>query len=900
MADVRFRLKTAPPRLGRTAPPRKRLERRWAEINDRTAIVVTAPQGFGKTTLLAQWRRNWLERGAFVAWATLDAQDDRARFVDLLLFSLRAATGRESFALAATQNMLQANRELDALTTLLAEVALLAAPTVVILDDAHRMPQETMRELLAYLLNNAPPNLQLLIGSRRPLELQLTDLMASGRMIELDARDLRLGLDESLEVLRARFGARIGLDDAVRLHEITEGWPLGLQLAASTIERATDLHEVIGQLSARRGDMYRFFFESLLSRLPPEEAAFLVRISILEVVNAEICEAVTGRGEAAAYLERLARESPLVTEGEHRDWWRLHSMARDFLLGQFDKLPAEERRGHYERAAAWYAGHGQLQDAARHALAAGNDELAGALAAQCLFDIAREGRLAEARDWIRRLPPQAMEGDVHLQISVAWIMALGEDAGIVPSLVEQIARHPQFDDSCRFETALVIAAAGTHRDQPGLIADALRDWDHVPDRATPLHAAAWVNSQANLAYLRGDFEGARQLLAASLGSASREPGMRLALGYGDMIFGLSHLSEGNPARAIAVLRPRLELAEREVGRRTAVPAMLAGVLAAALYAHGDMDQVPEVLADRLDVIERVAVPDPIMLAYRALAETALRRGEEARALEILVALRDLGRARDLPRMSLTGLAGQVRIHAIRGRTQTAFELLAQLEAMSPVFEQPPYRAMQHHSRRTLALARAYACLAASDLDGAAGALRIAADAPPSARRGPPALAVRALQALVAHEQGRPESRDMLAEVVSLADLAGMRSYVEWAHPLIAGMLAPAGAAASGQAADSTQAGATRRARPPVPASGAAAYPPVEPAAAHPTSGLLTPREARILSLLAVGRANKEIARAMDIGEQTVKWHLKNVFFKLNAAGRKHAVDRARLLGLLRG
>jgi LuxR family maltose regulon positive regulatory protein len=251
-------------------------------------------------------------------------------------------------------------------------------------------------------------------------------------------------------------------------------------------------------------------------------------------------------------------------------------------------------------------------------------------------------------------------------------------------------------------------------------------------------------------------------------------------------------------------------------------------------------------------------------------------------------------------MSLTGLAGQVRIHAIRGRTQTAFELLAQLEAMSPVFEQPPYRAMQHHSRRTLALARAYACLAASDLDGAAGALRIAADAPPSARRGPPALAVRALQALVAHEQGRPESRDMLAEVVSLADLAGMRSYVEWAHPLIAGMLAPAGAAASSQAADSTQAGATRRARPPVPASGAAAYPPVEHAAAHPTSGLLTPREARILSLLAVGRANKEIARAMDIGEQTVKWHLKNVFFKLNAAGRKHAVDRARLLGLLPG
>jgi LuxR family maltose regulon positive regulatory protein len=147
------------------------------------------------------------------------------------------------------------------------------------------------------------------------------------------------------------------------------------------------------------------------------------------------------------------------------------------------------------------------------------------------------------------------------------------------------------------------------------------------------------------------------------------------------------------------------------------------------------------------------------------------------------------------------------------------------------------------------------------------------------------LVARALLALVIHERQRPEAREMLAEVLSLADLGGIRSFVEAAHPRLPAL----------------EGGVAAR-----PADGARAAAPVSPArpalVGHSpfTGGLLTPKEARILSLLATGKANKEIARAMDVGEQTVKWHLKNVFFKLNAASRKHAVDRARLLGLIEG
>jgi LuxR family maltose regulon positive regulatory protein len=756
---------------------------------------------------------------------------------------------------------------------------------VIILDDAHRMPQATMREMLAYLLNNAPPNLQFLIGSRRPLEVDLTDLVAGGRMAAIGVGDLRMSLEESLDILRLRFGDRIGLDDAVHLHDLMEGWPVGLQLAAAAIESAPDLHAMIGQMNARGGDLQQFFFESFIARLPPEESSFLVRIAILEAVSPELCEAVTGCREAGEYLRRLAIDSPVVTEGEGRDWLRLHAMARDFLLGQFDRLAAEDRRGCYERAAAWYAGHGQYQEAARHALAAGDQTKAVAHASQCLLDIAREGRLAEANEWIKRLPASAMTQDVRLQIAAAWITAIGQDASIVPRLIGQIERHPQFTADSGFDVALIAASAAIFCDKPGDAATALRDWDKAPLGALPLNVVSLASSQAALALHRGENEQVRRRLLPIISIAHREAGMRLPLAFADLLVGLSHLMDGNAGQAVSVLQGRLDMAEREIGRRSSVAAMLAGALAAVRMVRGEPELALAALADRLDVIERVGMPDPTMLAYRTLAAIAMRRGEETRALEILSALYQFGVARELPRVLLVSLAEQVRIHSVRGRVETAFELMDQVDALRTVFDTPAYQPFDWLYRRTRSVAAGYACLARSDLDGAERALRTATGVPNHARRAPMVLVARALLALVIHERQRPEACEMLAEVLSLADLGGIRSFVEAAHPRLSSVTGVTPGRPAEAARATRPAGAARLTQ--------VGHSPV-------TGGLLTPKEARILSLLATGKANKEIARAMDVGEQTVKWHLKNVFFKLNAASRKHAVDRARLLGLIEG
>ena len=881
MAASRFLLKIAPPKLGRALPQRPRLERLWSVISDRTAIVVTAPQGFGKTTLLAQWRRRWLERGAYVAWITLDAQDDRAQFVDLLAFALAQATGRESFELAAKQGHDRENRELEALTTLLAEVATLATPTVLVLDDVHRMPTAALGSLLTYLLNNAPPNLQFLIGTRRPLDLQLSDLMAAGQLAALGPPDLRLDADESREVLRARFGARIGLDEAARVFELTEGWPLGLQLAADTIERSADAGVALGELSARRGDIQRFFFESMLSRLPADAADFFVRSAILETMNADLCAAVTGHPDAAGLLEAAPQVSPVVVQTETPGWLRLHGMARDFLLGQFDRLPVAERNGCYERAAAWYAANGQYQEAARHAWAAGNVPLAISHATRCLRDIASEGRLGEARDWIRRIPAAAMARDVELQLTVAWIQALGEAPQGVPEAIDRILARPDLDDRARFEAAIVSSASAQFCDRVGVVLPALAPWQPPPPRAPPLHVFAIANSIGMCRMLSGEPARGREVLLAHLATAPRDPGMRLVTAFMEFAVALSHLLECNAVRAETLLAPQLVAAERDMGRRSLIAAMCASLLGTARALQGDYDGALALLADRLDVVERIGLPEPIIFAYRVIAEVAIRRGEEARAIEAWSSLRELGAARGLPRLEVMALTGNAMVHARGLRTETASACLAEAVGLRALFDAPEYRPLAPRLDQRIALARACILHANGDYEGVVAALDPSRQGLGVAARNPDGLAARAMRAVALHRLGLPGAHEVLNEALGLAEIGGARNYVETFHPAVAELLA------------------TVR---PVPVSSRAVVQP-EPAQRPPAdvaavSGLLTPKEAQILSLLAGGLANKEIARAMDIGEQTVKWHLKNVFFKLNAASRRHAVDRARLLGLL--
>jgi LuxR family maltose regulon positive regulatory protein len=348
------------------------------------------------------------------------------------------------------------------------------------------------------------------------------------------------------------------------------------------------------------------------------------------------------------------------------------------------------------------------------------------------------------------------------------------------------------------------------------------------------------------------------------------------------------LWEGQVRLTENLLRPALAAAEGDLGRRDPLVCMLAAVLAAAVWEQDRPQDAIALLANRLDVLERTGLPDAVYLGYRTAARIAAAEGAEDRALELLEGLRAAGEARNLPRLVVTSLAEQARLHAQRFRAETCRALCERIDAILARDDVPKGRLWRRNVELPRQLAAASAAIAAQDWSGALDPLARADELAKAIGLGRVRIEIMGLRAFSLDRDGS-EAEPLLREAMDLAAALGLARPFADAHPALGEWAARVAAAAEqrdGHAADPRL----------QPARGAAPRPAVLPRM-NPSMAL-TPKERKVLELLARNLSNKEIAMAMQIGEETIKWHLKNVFGKLAAGTRKQAVRRAHLLGLL--
>ncbi|WP_319824294.1 LuxR C-terminal-related transcriptional regulator [Thalassovita sp.] len=877
-----LKLKISSPRFAREPLFRERLSIETSGFAALPAVVVTAPGGYGKTSLLAQWRREFLARGTIVAWYSVGTKESPQQLLQGLVLSFREAALRPTFGHAIAESV--SSGELEAFAVFLAEIANAAVETVLIIDDAEKL-DDASKQALIYMLHNLPGNLRVFIGARSLDGLGIEELAAYGQCEILTAQHLTFELEETYELFRQRFSDQFDVDGVAQIHQMAQGWPLGIQLAVAAQMRSKS-PLMASQMSVTNGENWQGSFVSLLlARLDDQDLDLLIRISMLEEFTTDLCAAISGRSGVKERLDAIIRSTPVIQLSEHSDWMRLHTLARTELQRRFSTLPRDEQAQLHERAANWLDAQGMPYRATRHAFAAGNTEWALDLAERSLYQaMMNTGHLGQLQGWAGVLPDAELDKRPQLLLTEAWALALSEKHGEASKLVVRIKALNTVDDTLRCECDMILGGAAVMADDPDLFAQLHEPWALNPPLTSPLLQRIHANRFAYLALLNGEPALARIRQQRAPVSAVGQQFAYLSR-WRDFIIGLSYLWEGQVRLAARIIAPALMQSEADLGRRDYASVSLAAVMAAAVWESGKAEEAKLLLADRLDVLERKGAPETLMLGYRTLGRIAIAQNDEARALDLMGALDAIGTVRGLPRLNIVSLSEQIRYHAHGFRAQTCQDLLARLEVLVASDEMPKGKLWQRSVAPHIELARGLAAIAARDWLAARLPLERANTIARSAKQGRLVVETTGLLALVQRETGE-NAQSLATEAMELAQLFGLKRVFADAHPSLAAWL------------DGMEPPKWGQPVPPLSTPPKNEIPADAPAGTVQRSSALTPREWDVLEHLSRHLSNKEIARSLDVNEATVKWHVKNLFAKLDAGSRKQVVSRARLMGFL--
>ncbi|HSS68910.1 MAG TPA: AAA family ATPase, partial [Nocardioidaceae bacterium] len=437
MPSLMVETKLLLPRVRAGAIPRSRLDELVRRGSEARLTLVSAPAGFGKTTLLSAWAAAAGERGRATAWVSLD-DDDRqpAQFWTYALLALeRAAPGTTEEALGLLQSG-QSPIEV-VLTALVNELSVRSDDVHLVLDDYHLADGADVQPGMAFLVDHLPPQLHLVISPRADPALPLARLRARGELVEVRAADLRFTEDEAAAYLNDVGGLDLDASDVAALATRTEGWIAALQLAALSLDGREDRRAFVSGFAGDDRYVVDYLAEEVLDRQPDNVRRFLLDSSILDRLSGPLCEAVTGQPDGKAMLDALDRQNLFVVPlDDQRRWYRYHHLFGDVLrahlLGERPGDVAELHR----RASRWYDEAGEPIPAVRHALAGGEPDRAADLAELAIPALRRDRRESVIRTWIDDLPSDIVDNRPVLAIEfVGGLASCNEFEGIEQRLV---------------------------------------------------------------------------------------------------------------------------------------------------------------------------------------------------------------------------------------------------------------------------------------------------------------------------------------------------------------------------------------------------------------------------------------------------------------------------------
>ena len=884
--------KLAPPRSRVAAVAREALLQHLDRAAELPLTLLLAPPGFGKTTLLGQWHQRLRERGeAAVAWLSLDEDDaDPGRFLAYLALAARGAGIELGAPLQAA--LQQQGQDLDVASTLPVLIrAIRAAPRrlLVILDDYDRGHASALDEVVTRLVEHAGGQLHLLLATRRAPALPLARWALQGQLERIGARELALDDAETLALL----GPQVPAAMARQLRRQTEGWAVALQLAGLWLGGDERRRDDLGRFSGRTAELAAYLAEQVLNDLDPALRALLLQLSPLERFNAALADAVRERDDSGRLLERLAHFQGLLValDGEH-EWFRFHPLFADYLYQQLERDTPGLAPQLHRRAAHWFDAHGQLPEAVRHAVRGGAiDSAADCIARAGTWQLLLRHGTAPIRALLRRFPRSSIGERPALNLTQAYLhMKLGEFAH-AQTLLERFRDFPE-QVRAPFERDYTVVVA-LLRDLLDQVCANPRGLAQIAAQAAALdeddslgRGTLWCIC-ATTALGRADFAGAERY-AQLAGTAMQASASEVGASYALIHLAQSHYYRGQLERAEAICRQALAIAQRQQQLDPTLQAVGQCLLAQLQCEHGRYDEAADCLQPALGFLEQ---HDGWLDIYAAGYETALvlarqhdRSGRAALAL--LDHIDRIAHARHLGRLADLALAW--RLHVLLDQPPSpAIDVLVARTGGEARFAHALGQPQDWRFLAALGFAlarwhrlggRTRAALAV--LQGVEAAC-VAADNQVQLARA------RARIALVLHDRGEsaaalPYLRHALQHVASTQ---AWQCLLELGVPGKA--LLRMARQQDPQAAPNTTLAMTIQAL-------------LDKLRHDQDSGadLFSERELEVLALLAQGDANKQIARRLALSENTVKFHLKNLYRKLEAGTREAALASALQRGLL--
>ena len=885
---------------------RPRLFQKLDQALTRPLTLLSAPPGFGKTTLVSAWLSTKAEGGRMkdegsrgekvegrrpkaesrgqeapdrldsfhpssfmypalrVAWLSLDERDnDVARFMMYLVAALetvQAGVGQQAL------NRLRSRRKLplEAAMTLLSNNIVTMPEFLLVLDDYHVIELQAIHEAMAFLLDRLPPPMHLILATRTDPPFPLARLRARDQLVELRAPDLRFGPEEAAAFLNDRMGLGLTPEQIAALDARAEGWIAGLQLAALSLRGRQDIAEFVRAFAGSQHFVLDYLTEEVLQRQTPDIQTFLLQTSILDQMNAALADAVTGRTDSLQILAQLEKANLFIIplDEAHR-WYRYHHLFADLLQSRLQQSHPEQLPDLHRRASVWYEQNGQANEAVEHALAIPDFNRAAHLIEQVGLALVLRSEVTTLLNWISPLPDEVILSRPFLCLIQAAALTM---TGKIESGAARLA----------------------------LVDDAALD---------PFARAMAALLRPVLALLRADIpnaiESARRALQAAEASTANPADPQaefntIATVYIALFLAELQIIAGQIRAAAATCRRGLEMGNA-IPRTSAwaiVPGFTHYVLAELLYEWNEHEVAAQEAEQCLQICRAAGNEEFESYVLVTLAQIQQARGYADKAYWMVQQAVRLEHQRNI--------AGEVRFVAPR----LAQVLIAQGrldEAAQFVQELPPEDEIvwDAFERGLAPIARARVLIAQREFDQAVRVLEPLQEAVETAAQMGRLIEILALLALAWQELGdTARARTALMRALSLAEPEGyVRTFVDLGEKmefLISDFRFRIEKEGNRRLLEYVN-------------RLLAAFPLAHAASSHKSEIInlkseipepLSERELAVLRLIAEGLSNQEIADRLVVAISTVKTHINNIYGKLGAGSRIQAVERARERGLL--